>query len=267
MLTRLPLKSRASAVALATLGHNIAPKAYRHEGTGRISVEWSCDSAVPAAQQLLDQAEHPRPEQSLRAAAPEHPYLVCLYYQEALGALRAWLARSHSAVPALVRSGSQSRLIRAVGKVPPGAFDFMGFRLSTVPEPAPLCAVASAFHAAAAVVCGFLLSPQLTEAGGFLFSAESLTFPGLTMAALRAVADPSTAVLGGYAPGEHPACYALQCAANLQAFQQAEQLVLRNPVHMLRGEGTRSALMSEALLENKDPRYRDRLRLHLAGLT
>lgn len=261
---RLPVPTRQLAIALATMGYRLTPKSYHHERTGRLSIEWFCDSSVDQAQKLLDSLP------TLAATAPEHPLLVCLYYQEALEALNRWLATSKR--PAVLPAGRVSRLLRLL---PPDSKQAANdiTRHVWLPSVQPAAAFALPHHAAAAVVCGFVPQARLDLTTGqprFVFAAESTTFPGLTLEALYNIRNPASGVLpeqlGDAQPGEHPACYALQCAANATAFLKAEALVLKNPVHMMRGDGTRSALISEALM-NGDARHRDRLRLHLAGLT
>lgn len=263
----LPVANRRVAVALATIGYHLTPKAYRNEKSGTSSVQWSLESRAKAtveqAHRLLDSVSDPDPRQRLSRRTPEHPYLVCLYYQEAVDSLRVWLRTGR--VPSVLPNRRGDRLMRAVHGLPPGT-------LNTLSAPPPsdfqaVAALADPLHAAAALILGFVLSPHLTPEGKFLASASSGTFPGLTMRDLAAITSPSTHVLGIYGPGDHPACYALQCAQNLAHFDNAERLALRNPVHMMRGYGTRSALISEAIISARDAAHRDRLRLHLAGLT
>lgn len=264
------------AAALLCMGIQAEPESYVVERTGQAWQSWHLrDDAAAAAAPVL-QALRQDPAGPLQPGQPaplpaDHPLRAAVYALETHERLAAWLA-DPAAVPVFQQTSGPFCRLTKPGRVvmPPDAF-----------PAAPAFGVPDLCHAAALIVCGFVPHPQLWERPGkpvsVGFGASSVTFPELTarMAydGFLSAARPDGSTMASemtvapFAAGMHPLCWALQALAHAGAARGFLRQSAEDPSVIWKGRGTRSALVSLSLTEEKckDSSIRDALPGHLNG--
>lgn len=264
---RLECPSLASAVALSLLGHELTPSALHFDRTGRTALHWICETRVPEAHAIIAAAQRPAGDpRSLHATAPDHPYLACLYVQEAVESLSGW-AEEPAAVVQIFRPHPQGKLLRVLpaGTVPDALDLMLPFHSAHWKE---ATALPSIEHAAAAIVgAGFM--PAIGERRGeaprwtSCLIDVSITHPELSLTNL---ARAHQTALPGYSFDESPYDYCVAALGQVPRFHAAAELAARNPQIAWHGKGQRRALVSARLLAHNAPgRLRDKLGPHLRG--
>ncbi len=259
---RLECPSLESAVALSLLGCELSPNALHFDKTGRSSLTWICETRVPDAHGLIHAAQRPPADPlSLHAQAPDHPYLACLYVQEAVASLSGW-EDDPAAIVQIYRPHPQGKLLRVLpaGTVPAAHDLMLPFHAAQWKTTALMPSIE---HAAAAIVgAGFMPMPRL-EAAGIELADVSLTHPTLLLTDLARAAEHG---VPGYEIEESPYDYCVAALRQIPRFHAAAELAARNPQIAWHGRGQRRALVSARFLEHGAPgNLRDHLGPHLRG--
>lgn len=270
-VSRLPIANLDHAVALASIGFAVSPKAYLNEKSAARSLTWFCDSGQAQAQALLHSLSVANPAKRLDALKPEAPILAALAALRTARAVAYWRQAGNTGIPCIARIGT-GRLCAAEAGIP-AERDLV--RVLAERRAAASVSMQPA-AVAALIVCGFIPHAALTAEGAKVaMPALSDTFPGLSISDAvdliqRAFCDPAvlcSAVIGDAAPGEHPLCYALAALRTEATFRESMAQAHRDPVVMMRGKGTRSALVSSSLMrEGRKDNFRDIVARHKAGL-
>ena len=281
---RLPIHDTALASALRVSGgHEIEPRTYRDAQTARETATWYATTGVGDAGKVLE-------AHRLGTLPPSHPFTTCIVAIDILRALPDSLktGRTLHCQPApghLLRLAERPADIPAVPAVetielrsPEDTDRIERHLLSLTLQPGgPPLPLLPHHFVAAAITCGhYPLRYTGTAAAPLLhLTAESLTMPGLTIADLGNASlghpPPLPLAPGLTDPAEHPFHYALEACRTFSGLRWSEQALRKNPVHLYKGQGPRTALMSESLIRSnlrigtRTPR--DHLNRHLAGLT
>lgn len=271
------------ATALMTCGWRGAPRVTLQDqsAAGGSYVTWYIGArtevpglTVKAARQLLLAARY-KGTNSLAATNPAHPILAALAALENLAAIMLWVKTGKWHTPARFSTGPYLSLLSDhPASIPflPGADQTDG-RIHEEKD---------AVFAAALIACGFHPSGGQDDSGNYCIYVPgySLTIPGFTRALARATADtllhhygkPGIAPvvsLPGYAPGEHPFCYAFHALLNLQQHLRAIQQAATDPTRFLRSpvNPQRTALVTASILHSpsREP-LRNALKDHLKKL-
>jgi len=259
-MTRLPIQDLPAGIALHTIGFPLRTKVYRDEGATAPRLSAWIDHRVTDATRILTDLEAGRLPRG-------HPYHSARAGIAALILLESWLrspAEPPQSWPALALTASPAA---------PGA-----------PPAAAVLALTTTDHLAAAaalIAGGFLASGGLRNAGDGTHAA-------LTIAPVSAIAhitrDQADDLLARYADPlcTHPLSIAHGAARNWVRFRlTSDPSSAREFTVLLRGVGTRGAVVSRSLLDDTTPyreirlpdgttrrvrnRFRDQMLRHLRG--
>lgn len=262
MQSRFNITDLLLALATHTAGWPVTHHLTLHESDGSRRGTWFVDRDSAGASEAHGRLSSTSPQKNLQKTEPEHPLLSARHGIEAAMTLELWAAGKIPA-PAVVRAGG--RLLRCIPSVA------MGCDLLPVVWPTlkPAVRVHDIAYAAGLIVCGFPVYPQMVPPEGkalpgFVFPAESITFPGLTEEMLRPALPGAVraAFPPGFSAGEHPFEYAHTGAVNYLNRHVLMGPAEKNPTIFIKGEGTSGVLVSQSILEDTHPEKAFRDRVH-----
>ena len=257
-MKRLPIADLHLGIALHTVGHPLRTKVLRSEESAPQISAW-VDHDLPAATRLVGRWETGH----LARTEPRHALLAAFAGIECLESLEKWL-RDPSINPRFTVLPPPD----LAPYLPAAAVDV--FALRTTDDLAT---------AAALIACGFL-GPEVLQNSG---DGKHAALPLLSVSRTEPLLSREVAgTLTGFAC-VHPLAYALYGAKNWISFRvKSDPTLAKKFTILLRGSGTRSAVVSRDLIDNTRPfieialpngqtrkvqnRFRDQMRNHLRGL-